>query len=217
MKKLLLLLPILLIVSIPKIDATTLKKIKINQSEKELNLKNFYSNSRVIRILPNKDEISRWEVTIKKTDQTTDEKTINEKIIKELSQSIEFIEWWDSYLKGIPVQKSLAIIYSYKTDFLGRIRAEISFLPFLKQAQGVQAYGGGPAAEVLFDVKAAEPIISVPIKFSDVDLMVWSYKDLDKLKINKSPNFIRARYSNGINTGRNIPFDMVNPPFMYNN
>lgn len=171
------------------------------------------NSSKVTQIIPKEGEIARWEVVMKmKLEKATPIKTTQEILIKELSENSGFIKWWNSErVKGIPVQKSLAIIYTIDNDFWGRTKAEIAFLPYLKQAVGVIAYDSGPAAIVYYDVKAIEPITNIEVKLSDVELLVWSHEDLNKLKINNDWGFIRAKNKNG----GLIPFDEVNPHYMY--
>lgn len=172
-----------------------------------------------IQVQAKEGELSRWKVVLRSRDEDTiSDKNPAQTIARELAEFGGFKKWWNSYIKGIPVEKSLAIIYSGvsgKKNLFGKevAKAEIAFYPYLRQAQGVQASGGGPAATVSYDVTQAEPVATTQVEGSDVPLMVWHAEDLPKIKINYEPGFIQARDK----SNKLINFDLVNPPYMYKN
>lgn len=172
-----------------------------------------------IQVQAKEGELSRWKVVLRSRDEETiSDKNPAQTIARELAEFGGFKKWWNSYIKGIPVEKSLAIIYSGvsgKKNLFGKevAKAEIAFYPYLRQAQGVQASGGGPAATVSYDVTQAEPVATTQVEGSDVPLMVWHAEDLPKIKINYEPGFIQARDK----SNKLINFDLVNPPYMYKN
>jgi hypothetical protein len=164
-------------------------------------------------------ELARWNVVLRSRDEETiSDKNPSQTIVRELSEYGGFKRWWLSKIDGIPVQKSLAVIYtgvSGKKNLLGKevAKAEIAFFPYLEQARGVMASDNGAAAVVKYDVSKAEPIATSPVEGSSVDLMVWHEEDLKKIKIDFQPGFIQAKGKDS----RLIPFDLVNPPYMYKN
>lgn len=176
-----------------------------------INLSNDLNYSVKIKQLePKKNEISIWEISIKKFDNNNNYKNKQEIIIKELSEDINFIKWWTTKINGFPVQKSLPIFYLKKNNE-NSIVAEISFLPFLEQAEGITAMDNGAAAIIYYDVTKSPPITSNPVKLSDINLTVWDSEVLELIRINQKPGFIKAKDSNG----NFLPIDEVNPYYMY--
>lgn len=164
-------------------------------------------------------EIARWKVVLRSRDEETiSDKNPSQTIVRELAEYGGFKRWWVSKIDGLPVQKSLAIIYTGvtgKKNLLGKevAKAEVAFFPYLEQADGVVAKDNGAAAIVKYDVTKAEPVATTQVEGSDVELMVWHEEDLKKLKIDFQPGFIKAKEKDG----QLIPFDLVNPPYMYKN
>ena len=164
-------------------------------------------------------ELARWRIVVRSRDEETiSDKNPSQTLVRELSEYGGFKTWWNSKVSGIPNQKALAVIYTGvtgKTNIFGKevAKAEVAFYPYLEQAVGVVAKAGGAAAVVKYDVSKAEPVATVQVEGSDVPLMVWHAEDLSKLKIDYQPGFIRAKNKNG----GLIPFDLVNPPYMYKN
>lgn len=164
-------------------------------------------------------EIARWKVVLRSRDEETiSDKNPSQTLVRELSEYGGFKRWWTSKIDGLPVQKSLAIIYTGvtgKKNLLGKevAKAEVAFFPYLEQADGVVAKDNGAAAIVKYDVTKAEPVATTQVEGSDVELMVWHEEDLKKLKIDFQPGFIKAKEKDG----QLIPFDLVNPPYMYKN
>lgn len=174
----------------------------------------------ITRIQEKAGEIARWKIVLRNKDKDTiSSKNPAATLLGELSRNGEFKNWWSTVrIEGFPVQKSLPIVYSgvsNKTNLFGKevAKAEIAFLKYMKDAKGVVAPNGEPAAIVYFDVTKAEPVAEVDVEGAGVKLMAWHEEDLSKMEINFEPGFVQAKDKQG----KLIPIDLVNPPYMYAN
>lgn len=165
-------------------------------------------------------ELARWSIVLKNKDQDTiSDKNPSETLVGELSRSGEFRKWWfTTDQNGVPVQKSLAIVYSGvsgKTNLLGRkvAKAEVAFLPYMKDDIAEMAPDRTPAAVVFYDVTKAEPVATAQIQGSGHKLMAWHEEDLDKMKVT-TPSGYSPIFDN---KGQRVSINLVYPAYAYEN
>jgi hypothetical protein len=166
-------------------------------------------------------ELARWKVVLRSSDEETiSDKNPSDTILRELAEYGGFKTWWKSGPANMPNQKSLAIIYSGvsgKTNLFGKevAKAEVAFLPYVKQSRNI-AYDKGAAAVILYDVTKKEPSAEATVEGSGVKLMAWHEEDLPELRIVSADG--NQSYAEALDKeGKQLPFDLVNPPYMYTN
>lgn len=166
-------------------------------------------------------ELARWKVVLRSSDEETiSDKNPSDTILRELAEYGGFKTWWKSGPANMPNQKSLAIIYSGvsgKTNLFGKevAKAEVAFLPYVKQSRNM-AYDKGAAAVILYDVTKKAPSAEATVDGSGVKLMAWHEEDLPELRIVSADG--NQSYAEALDKeDKQLPFDLVNPPYMYTN
>ena len=191
---------------------------KINEADTE--------TVKVSQISPRDGEISRWRIKYKGSIGNILDPQTASTILDYLVSSENFKNWWNhakissKYTpNGVPdlsVNTSICCIEMIKSKTGGfgsdKISIEVSFLPYISTTPNTEPAESGKTGAILnYDISKIRPIVKdIAVKGSGVQLAVWNYSDLEKMKAGQ---VIVAKYPNG--TG--IDIDKVSPDFILDN
>ena len=191
---------------------------KINEADTE--------TVKVSQISPRDGEISRWRIKYKGSIGNILDPQTASTILNYLVSSENFKNWWNyakipnkytpNRVTELSVNTSICCIemIKSKTGGLGsdKISIEVSFLPYISTTPNTELAESGKTGAILnYDISKIKPIVKdIAVKGSSVQLAVWNYSDLEKMKPGQ---VIVAKYPNG--TG--IDIDKVSPDFILDN
>jgi hypothetical protein len=191
---------------------------KINEADTE--------TVKVSQISPRDGEISRWRIKYKGSIGNILDPQTASTILDYLVSAENFKNWWNyakipnkytpNRVTDLSVNTSICCIemIKSKTGGLGsdKISIEVSFLPYISTIPNTEPAESSKTGAILnYDISKIRPIVKdIAVKNSGVQLAVWNYSDLEKMKAGQA---IVAKYPNG--TG--IDIDKVSPDFILDN